>query len=69
MVLGMLALDCRDSDDFIQPLDRQGPEEEAVDESEDGGVDADSQRQGEDHRAGKSGLLDQQPKRVAEIGH
>ena len=69
MVAGMLALDRRDADDLVEPFDRQRPEEEAVDEPEDGGVDADAQRQGEDYRDSQSGLLDQQPKRVAEIGH
>ena len=69
VVVGMFALDCRDADDLVQPLDRQRPEEEAVDEPEDGGVDADAQRQGQDDRAGQPGLRHQQPEGMAQVRH
>ncbi len=47
----------------------QRPQEDAVDDAEDGGVGADAKREREDRHDGEAGVLDERPDRVANVVH
>ena len=48
-------------------LHRQGLQKKGVDQAENGGIDADSERQREDGNGGETGVFPQRAARVAEI--
>ena len=56
-----------DHDEAIWLMERQRPKENGVDDAEDGGIDADAKRQGDQDREGKSRALTELACSVAKI--
>ena len=64
-----LGVDGADADHLVQPIDRQRPEEQPVDEAEDGRVDADAERKRQDGRRRETRMLREHPDGVPKVGY